>query len=37
MKKIEKIEELEEEILEYFDGKKLGHNVYMQLISMSKM
>ena len=37
MNKLEKIEELEEEILEYFGGKQLGHNAYMQLISMSKM
>lgn len=37
MNEIEKIEELEEEILYYFDGKRLGHNVYTQLISMSKM
>ncbi|MBO5480402.1 MAG: beta-N-acetylhexosaminidase [Clostridia bacterium] len=34
---IESLDELQEEILEYFGGKRLGHNSYTQLITMSHM
>ena len=35
--KIASIDELKEEILEYYGGKQLGHNCYAELVSMSKI
>ena len=34
---LDRLEDLQEEIIEYFGGKQLGHNCYTQLITMSKM